>query len=203
MSYLRKDEVMGTLQEDRETTLACYNDGATREIIRFCYESMERELERLHQYVPENVVEQPKIYDVDKVIDQLEEEKEYANADFEEYAKEVEPCLDAEYDDTFSQGIERAVKILKQEKEECKRIRHKWIPITEMLPQDESYILVSFDNATMPDIARYEENDEGGTFYPGDDEKSYSSYGIFVNAWMELPELYKGEEYASTKSKSQ
>ena len=43
----------------------------------------------------------------------------------------------------------------------------------------------------MPDIARYEENDEGGTFYPGDDEKSYSSYGFFVNAWMPLPEPYR------------
>ena len=40
----------------------------------------------------------------------------------------------------------------------------------------------------------YEENDEGGTFYPGDDEKSYSSYGIFVNAWMPLPEPYKEGE---------
>lgn len=117
MGYMRKDEVMKTLQEDRETTLACYNDGATREIVRFCYESMERELERLPQYVLESVVEQPKIYDVDKVIDQLEEEKEYANADFEEYVQEIEPCLDAEYDDTFSQGMERAIKILKQEKE--------------------------------------------------------------------------------------
>lgn len=117
MGYTRKDEVMRALQEDRETTLACYNDGATREIVRFCYESMERELERLPQYVLESVVEQPKIYDVDKVIDQLEEEKEYANADFEEYVQEIEPCLDAEYDDTFSQGMERAIKILKQEKE--------------------------------------------------------------------------------------
>ena len=115
--YTRKDEVMRALQEDRETTLACYNDGATREIVRFCYESMERELERLPQYVLESVVEQPKIYDVDKVIDQLEEEKEYANEDFEEYVQEIEPCLDAEYDDTFSQGMERAIKILKQEKE--------------------------------------------------------------------------------------
>ena len=117
MGYTRKDEVMRALQEDRETTLACYTDGATREIVRFCYESMERELERLPQYVLESVVEQPKIYDVDKVIDQLEEEKEYANADFEEYVQEIEPCLDAEYDDTFSQGMERAIKILKQEKE--------------------------------------------------------------------------------------
>ena len=71
----------------------------------------------------------------------------------------------------------------------------KWIPISERLPEDESYILVSFENSTMPDIARYEENDEGGTFYPGDDEKPYSSYGIFVNAWMPLPKLYREEEW--------
>lgn len=70
----------------------------------------------------------------------------------------------------------------------------KWIPCSEKLPEDESYILVSFENCTMPDIARYEENDEGGTFYPGDDEKSYSSYGLFVNAWMELPKRYKEGE---------
>ena len=70
----------------------------------------------------------------------------------------------------------------------------KWIPCSEKLPEDESYILVSFENATMPDIARYEENDEGGTFYPGDDEKSYSSYGIFVNAWMPLSEPYREEQ---------
>ena len=27
-----------------------------------------------------------------------------------------------------------------------------------------------------------------------DDEKSYSSYGIFVNAWMPLPEPYREEQ---------
>ena len=75
----------------------------------------------------------------------------------------------------------------------------RWIPISEQLPEDESYIIVSFENATMPDIARYEENDEGGTFYPGDDEKSYSSYGIFVNAWMELPEPYRQNDEGAEK----
>lgn len=70
----------------------------------------------------------------------------------------------------------------------------RWIPCSERLPEDESYILVSFENYTMSDIARYEENDEGGTFYPGDDEKSYSSYGIFVNAWMSLPVPYREEQ---------
>lgn len=83
-----------------------------------------------------------------------------------------------------AKAIELGIQALKE---------NTWIPCSERLPEDESYILVSFENCTMPDIARYEENDEGGTFYPGDDEKSYSSYGLFVNAWMKLPEPYKGE----------
>ena len=70
----------------------------------------------------------------------------------------------------------------------------KWITSSEKMPEDENYILVSFENSTMSAIARYEENDEGGTFYPGDDEKSYSSYGLFVNAWMKLPKPYRDGE---------
>ena len=71
----------------------------------------------------------------------------------------------------------------------------KWIPVddTEHTPKDESYVLVSFSNSNLPDIARYEENKEGGTYYPGDDEKPYLKYGFFVNAWQPLPEPYKGE----------
>ena len=69
----------------------------------------------------------------------------------------------------------------------------QWIPCSERLPEDESYILVSFKNSTMPDIARYEENDEGGTFYPGDDEKSYSSYGFFCKCLDAITEAIQGE----------
>lgn len=65
------------------------------------------------------------------------------------------------------------------------------IPVTERLPEDESYILVSFENCTSPDIAWYKEDEEGGAFYPGDDECTYIQYGLFVNAWMPLPEPYK------------
>ena len=85
-------------------------------------------------------------------------------------------------------------KIAKLEDAEDTNVLSRWIPCSERLPEDESYILVSFENCTMPDIARYEENDEGGTFYPGDDEKSYLSYELFVNAWMELPEPYREDE---------
>ena len=85
-------------------------------------------------------------------------------------------------------------KLARYEDAEEKDRLGQWILCSKRLPEDESYILVSFENSTMPDIARYEENDEGGTFYPGDDEKSYSSYGFFVNAWRPLPESYREGE---------
>lgn len=37
-----------------------------------------------------------------------------------------------------------------------------WIPVEEQLPEDDSYILLSFDNFTIPIIGRYEERKEGG-----------------------------------------
>lgn len=97
------------------------------------------------------------------------------------------------YDDTYDVTVhceseeeqERVVGILER--------YPGWIPVedTEHTPENESYVLVSFSNASLPGFARYEENDEGGTYYPGDDEKSYLNYGLFVNAWMPLPELYR------------
>lgn len=49
-------------------------------------------------------------------------------------------------------------------------IEDKWIPITERLPENGDYILISFENATIPEIGRYEEDKEGGAFYIGDDD---------------------------------
>lgn len=100
------------------------------------------------------------------------------------------------YDDTYDVTIhceseeeqERVVGILER--------YQGWIPVedTEHTPEDESYVLVSFSNFSLPDIARYEENDEGGTYYPGDDEKSYLNYRLFVNAWMPLPKSHRTED---------
>lgn len=67
----------------------------------------------------------------------------------------------------------------------------RWIPIDERQPETDTYILVSFENCNMPNIARYEEDESGGVFYPGDEEKSYISYGLIVNAWKPLPTAYR------------
>ena len=66
--------------------------------------------------------------------------------------------------------------------------------MTEKLPEPETYILVSFDNFTLPDIATYRVDDDGrGAFYQGDEDYTYLSVGFYVNAWMPLPEPYRSE----------
>lgn len=74
---------------------------------------------------------------------------------------------------------------------QCLRKSNNWIPVSERLPEEGSYVLLSFENFTIPDIGRYETDEEGGAFYPGDDDESYVTYGILVNAWRPLPEPYK------------
>ena len=70
-----------------------------------------------------------------------------------------------------------------------------WIPCKDRLPETNKYILLSFSNFSVPVVGRYEEDEDGGAFYIGDDEEPCISRLVFVNAWMELPEPYKeGEE---------
>lgn len=57
---------------------------------------------------------QPTAYDVDKIVEQLEEERELAYADFDRYVEEVDPCFDSECDDFFYTGLGRAIKVLKE-----------------------------------------------------------------------------------------
>ena len=81
---------------------------------------------------------------------------------------------------------------------EAMRQYQGWIDINDRLPDPEEYVLVSFENFTLPDIGRYEaESDGSGAFYPGDEDASYVSFGVFVNAWMPLPKVYRREETES------
>lgn len=71
-------------------------------------------------------------------------------------------------------------------------VSDRWIPVSERLPE-ETYVLVSFENSSLPDIGRYKTDEEGGAFHPSNIEGSYIGCGLIVNAWMPLPEPYKGE----------
>ena len=68
----------------------------------------------------------------------------------------------------------------------------RWIPVDEKQPENDTYVLVSFENiSNTPDIARYEEDEYGGAFYPGDEAESYATLGMIVNAWKPLPVTYR------------
>mgnify|MGYP005920699405 FL=1 len=93
----------------------------------------------------------------------------------------------AEYEDT---GL-APVEVLK-----LKQNTVQWIPMAKELPESADYVLMSFENFSLPAIGRYEVNDEGdGAWYLGDDNggDTCCSVGLFVNAWMPLPEAYKEE----------
>lgn len=85
-------------------------------------------------------------------------------------------------------------KLARYEDAEEKDRLGQWIPISERLPEEEEYILLSFANYTGLDIGRYENDGENDKFYPGDDEETYAHYGLVVNAWMPLPEPYREEK---------
>lgn len=68
----------------------------------------------------------------------------------------------------------------------------QWILVSERLPKDDKYILISYENFTLADIGRYETDKDGnGAFYIGDEDRSCVSFGLFVNAWMPLTEPYR------------
>lgn len=52
--------------------------------------------------------------DIEKVVAELEEEKEISCADFTKYVNEYSPCLDDEYDDFFHKGLERAIVVIRK-----------------------------------------------------------------------------------------
>lgn len=68
-----------------------------------------------------------------------------------------------------------------------------WIPCSEMLPDNNNYILMSFENSSIPMVGRYEEDETGGAFYIGIQDETCISRDLFVNAWKPLPDPF--EEY--------
>lgn len=67
----------------------------------------------------------------------------------------------------------------------------KWNPLNEddpnSFPPAGEYVLLSFSNYRMPSIGVWLE----GAFYDEEMKRTFSSFGVFVNAWAPLPENYK------------
>lgn len=81
-------------------------------------------------------------------------------------------------------------KMLKKLNEEQRK--HRWIPVSERLPDSNDYILLSFSNFSLPMVGRFEDE----AFYLGDDDEGDTcvSQDLFVNAWRPLPEPYRTTE---------
>lgn len=75
MGYLRKDMVIDALKEDMEDTKKCYECYQEKELIEFCYNCMERVIDRLPQYYPENVVEETRWIPVSKRLPEHEKKE--------------------------------------------------------------------------------------------------------------------------------
>lgn len=72
----------------------------------------------------------------------------------------------------------------------------EWIPADEP-PKTDDYILLSFENFTIPMVGRYEKFEDGsGNYYLGDcDEKDTClANNLFVNGWQPLPAPYRPDQ---------
>lgn len=70
-------------------------------------------------------------------------------------------------------ALEESVRILDEE---------RWIPVDEGYPENDDYILLSFENFSVPQVGRYEDNN----FYVGDDMVPLIKQDIYVNAWKKI-----------------
>jgi len=121
---------------------------------------------------------------IEKILDRLEEEKEHAYADFEDYVNDRVTYLDFENDDFFYRGLERAKEIVRRVAREYGNdtnvLSNGWIPCSERLPESNQRVLV-FD--VLDGSITIEQLDEDESFIPP------------VIAWMPLPSspYQKGE----------
>ena len=122
----------------------------------------------------------------EKILERIQEERELSYADFSRYVDEVSPCLDAEYDDFFHRGLERASRLVKEVVEEY---NSGWIPCSERLPEEYGDYLVWWTDITRGqyyEIVEYEPNNGWIGDIPQSFEGKYS-----VIAWQPLPEPFK------------
>ena len=126
-----------------------------------------------------------------KIIEKLEDKRKTAEQLIMGNPQDELDRIQTQTAEDFVSAYKDAIEIVKQEEEQY---NNGWISCSEP-PKTSDYILLSFSNFSVPMVGRYEENEDGGAYYIGDEDKSCVSQDIFVNAWQPLPEPYqqKGE----------
>ncbi len=116
---------------------------------------------------------------VKKILERLEEERELSYADFSRYVEEISPCLDAEYDDFFHRGLERASSLVQEVAEEY---NGGWISVKDRLPDKAgSYLVIGKSGGAT--VTRWYKPSE---FYPEGHFGGNSS--DYIRYWMPRPE---------------
>ena len=131
----------------------------------------------------------------------MDEERELSYADFSRYVEEVSPCLDAEYDDFFHRGLERASRLVKELAEEY---NNGWIACSERLPEESGYYLVTYhdwsDGNFLPKYDdtyvrrlhyQISEHFVGWNYPKNVDDRAENDCHKEVIAWQPLPEPFK------------
>lgn len=69
------------------------------------------------------------------------------------------------------------------------------LPMEEqMLPDDDTYVLLSFSNSHIPAVGRCKKDEEGCSFFIGVSDIPLASIGIIVNGWMPLPKCLEDDD---------
>lgn len=123
--------------------------------------------------------EQPTAYDVEKVVEQLEQEQEKLDTDI--WARECDNWY-GQHCNGMSDGIDKAIEIVQEVAK-----NGGWIPCSERLPEKDQRCLVQY-NGAMSGFEDYMDVDT----YNGEMFEFFGSK--YVVAWQPLPEKYqKGE----------
>lgn len=108
--FISRSALIELIQKDIEKTASFMN---TAEKYDGSFDKLYGQLNTLRNY-KSIISDIPTAYDVEKVVAELEEEKDIAYADFEKYANDYFLDLDEDVDDWYYKGLERAINVIRK-----------------------------------------------------------------------------------------
>ena len=85
-------------------------------------------------------------------------------------------------------------KLARLEDAEDTNVLSRWIPIVRDCQKKRNISCCHSQTILVWILDGMKMTERTIKFYPGDEEETYASYGLIVNAWMPLPEPYREEE---------